>query len=219
MRLIQQHVLILIILRTSFEHDYILDIGVTQYMNFHRDYFLNNLDIKLNPLYLVNGTTRIPEGKGWIKVFLPEIGEKWISNVWFVPTFKKNFLSFISIRQPGHQTIMQDGLVKINLEKDNLKIVMKGGYEDENILRMKGKVIPRKHDFVGASNFEISSFRLCHFRFGHLNFEILLNLKSQDFVDGFPAFKRENSKCEACVFSNEEWEYFSTNSRREIKCL
>jgi hypothetical protein len=99
---------------------------------------------------------------------------------------------------------MQDGLVKINLEKDNLKIVMKGGYEDENILRMKRKVIPTKHDFVGAINSKISSFRLCHFRFGHLKFENLLNLKCQDFVEGFPTFKRENTKCEACVFGNEE---------------
>jgi hypothetical protein len=142
---------------------------------------------KLNPIYLADGTTHIPQGKGSVKVFLPEIGEKWISNVWFVPTFKKNLLSLVSIRQPGHQIIMQDGLVKINSEKDNLKTVMTG-YEDEKLLRMKGKVIPRKHDFVGAINFKISSFRLWHFQFGHLNFESLLNLKSQDLVKGFANF-------------------------------
>jgi hypothetical protein len=93
--------------------------------------------------------------------------------VWFVPTFKKKLLCLVSIRQVGHQIIMEYGLVKINLIKDNLKIVMTS-YEDAKLLRMKWKVILKKHDFAGAINSEISSFRLWHFQFGLLNFESLL---------------------------------------------
>jgi hypothetical protein len=72
-----------------------------------------------------------------------------ISNVWYVPTFKKNLLSLVSIRQAGHQVILEDGLVKINSIKQSLKTVMTG-YEDGKLLRMKGTVIPRNSDFAGA---------------------------------------------------------------------
>jgi len=60
-----------------------------------------------------------------------------ISNVWYVPSFKKNLLSLVTIRQAGHQVIMEYGLVKINSVKQNLKTVMTG-YEDGKLLRMKG---------------------------------------------------------------------------------
>ena len=45
--------------------------------------------------------------------------------------------------------IMEDGLVKINSVKQNLKTVMTG-YEDGKLLRMKGTVIPRHSDFAGV---------------------------------------------------------------------
>jgi hypothetical protein len=54
---------------------------------------------------------------------------------------------------------MQYGLVNIKPEKDNLKTII-SRYEDGKLLRMKGKVITRKHDFATAVNSEMSSFRL-----------------------------------------------------------
>jgi hypothetical protein len=138
-----------------------------------------------------------------VKVFLPGIGEKWISNVWYVLTFKKKLLSLVTIWQDGHKIIMQDGLVNIKSEKDNLKKIM-SRYEDGKLLRMKTKVIPRNHDFAAVVNYEMSSFRLWNFRFGHLNFDSLLKLKSQYLVKGFPTFKRENYKCEACIFGKQK---------------
>jgi hypothetical protein len=65
----------------------------------------------------------------------------------------------------------------------------------------------------------MSSFRLLNFRFGHLNFDSLLKLKSQDLVKGFPTFKKENSKCEACIFGNQKRESFPTSSWQETKYL
>jgi hypothetical protein len=108
----------------SFENDWILDTWATQHMTYRKDYFWNYQDVQLNPIYLADDTTHIPQGKGSVKVFLPGIGEKWISNVWYVPTFKKKLLSLVTIRQVGHQIIMQDGLVNIKSEKDNLKTIM-----------------------------------------------------------------------------------------------
>jgi hypothetical protein len=113
---------------------------------------------------------------------------------------------------------MQYGLVNIKLEKYNLKTIM-SGYEDGKLLIMKRKVIPRKHDVATTVNSEMSSFRLWNFRFGHLNFESLLKLKSQDLVKGFPTFKRENSKCESCIFGQQMIEVFPTSSWRATKYL
>jgi hypothetical protein len=61
-------------------------------MTYHIDYFWNYQDVQLNPIYLVDDKTHIPQGKGSIKVFLLGIGEKWFSNVWYVPNFKKKFV-------------------------------------------------------------------------------------------------------------------------------
>jgi hypothetical protein len=42
---------------------------------------------------------------------------------------------------------MEYGLVKINSKKKNFKTIIIG-YEDGKLLRMKGKFIPQKPDFV-----------------------------------------------------------------------
>jgi hypothetical protein len=67
-------------------------------MNYHKDYFWNYKDVQLNPICLADDKTHIPQGKGSVKFFLLVIGEKWISNVWYVPSFKKKLLSLVTIR-------------------------------------------------------------------------------------------------------------------------
>ena len=95
--------------------------------------------------------------------------------MWYVPTFKKNLLSLVMIRQAGHQIIMEDGLVKINSVKQNFQTVMTG-YEEGKLLRMKGTFIPRDSDFAGAVTTGISPIRLWHVRYGHLNFDSISKL-------------------------------------------
>ena len=82
-----------------------------------------------------------------MKVYLLDISEKLLSNIWYVPTFKKNLLSLVTILQACHEISMRDGLIKINSIKQNYKIVMTR-YEDGKLLRIKGIVISRKHDFA-----------------------------------------------------------------------
>jgi hypothetical protein len=190
----------------------------TQHMTYHIDYFWNYKYVQLNPIYLDDETNHIPQGKGSMEAFLPGIGEKWISNVWHVPSFKKKLLSLVIIRQYGHQIIMQYGMVKIKSEKDNLKTILTR-YEEWKLLRMNGKVIQRKKEVPTTVNSEMSSFRLWNFQFGHLNYDSLLKLKSQDLVKGLPTFLKENSKCEACIFGKKKRENFSTNSWKATKYL
>jgi transposase InsO family protein len=187
-------------------------------MTYRRDYFWNYKYVQLKPIYLADDTTHIPQGRGSVKFFLLGIFEKWISNVWYVPSFKKKLLSLVTIRQDGHKIVMEDGLVKIMSVKDNLKTIM-SGYEDGKLLRMNGKVIKRKEEVATTSNSKMSSFRLWHFRFGHLNFESLLKLKSQDLVKGLPTFKKENSKCESCILGKKKRESFPTSSWQATKYL
>ena len=127
---------------------------------------------------------------------------RMISNVWYVPTFKKNLLSLVTIRQAGHTVIMEDGSIKINSVKQNMQIVMTG-YEDGKLLRMKGIVIPRHSDFAGAASTNISPIGLWHVRYGHLNFDSLSQLQKEGMVKGLPTFKRENAKGESCIFGKQ----------------
>ena len=86
-------------------------------MNFRWDFFWSFQQCHLNSIYLADKTKHTPSGKGVVKVFLPGIRERMISNVWYVPTFKQNLLSLVTIRQVGHMVIMEDSLVKINSVK------------------------------------------------------------------------------------------------------
>jgi hypothetical protein len=45
-------------------------------MTYCKEYFWNYQDVQINPIYLVDDTTHIPQGKGLVKLFLPRIGEK-----------------------------------------------------------------------------------------------------------------------------------------------
>jgi hypothetical protein len=203
---------------TNFQSDYedawILDSGASQRMTFRCDFFWNFQEFHLNYVFLAYNTNHTPYGKGVVKVYLLDIGERKISNVWYVPTFKKNLLSLFTIRQEGHQVIMEDGLVKINLVKKNMKTVMTR-YEDGKLLRMKGTVIPRHSDFAGAVSIGISPIRLWHVRYGHLNFESLYQLQKQGMVKGLPTFKKENRKCEACIYGKQSRESFPISSWHE----
>ena len=156
---------------------------------FSKNSFWNYRNIELNPIHLVDDTIHAPQRKWSVKVSLPRIWQKWISNVWYVPTFRKNLWSLVTIRQAEHQIIIQDGIVEINFKNYNLNILMIG-YEDGKLLRMKGTIISRNNDFVGIVKYEISSFRLWHSQFGHWNFDSLITLKYQELVKGFPTLKK-----------------------------
>lgn len=84
---------------------------------------------------------------------------------------------------------------------------------------MKGTLIPRHSDFAGAVTTGISLVRLWHVRYGHLNFESLSQLKKQGMVKGLPTFKRENAKCEACIYGKQSRESFPTSSWRANRWL
>jgi hypothetical protein len=83
--------------RSDFEDVWIKDIGSSQHMTYRKYLFWNYKYNHLSSIFLVDDTTHIPQGKGLVKVFLPGIGESIISNVWYVPSFKKTLLSLILI--------------------------------------------------------------------------------------------------------------------------
>eukprot|EP00253_Pinus_taeda_P022127 PITA_22127 len=89
-------------IRSDYEDAWILDSGATQHMTCRRDFFWNFQECQLDSIFLADDTKHTPNGKGVVKVFLPDIGEKMISNVWYVPSFKKNLLCLVTIRQAGH---------------------------------------------------------------------------------------------------------------------
>ena len=92
-----------------------------------------------------------------------------------------------------------------------MQIVMTS-HEDGKSLRMKGTIIPRNSDFAGTKSTYISPIRLWHVRYGHLKFDILSQLQKQGMVKGLPTFKRENAKCESCIFGKQHQENFPTSS-------
>jgi hypothetical protein len=93
------------------------------------------------------------------------------------------------------------------------------GYEDGKLLRMKGTDIPSHFDFAGAVSIGISPIRLWHVRYVHLNFKSLCQLKKQGMVKGLPTFKKENTKCQACIYGKQSRESFPTSSWCENRRL
>ena len=91
-------------LRSDYEDAWIMDTGETQHMTFRREFFWSFQQCHLNSIYLVDKTKHNPSGKGVVKFFLPGIGERMISNVWYVPTFKKKLQSL----QAGYLVIRSE---------------------------------------------------------------------------------------------------------------
>ena len=85
--------------------------------------------------------------------------------------------------------------------------------------RMKGIVTPRHSDFVGAVTTGISPIRLWHVRYGNLNFDSISQFQKQGMVKGLPNFKKDNAKCEACVYGKKNREMFPTSSWRANRQL
>jgi hypothetical protein len=52
-----------------------------------------------------------------------------------------------------------------------------------------------------------------------LNFESLSQLQKQGMVRGIPTFKKENARCEACIYGKHNQEAFPIGSWRANKCL
>jgi len=63
-------------------------------MTCQHDFFCNFQYCQHNSIFLADDTKHTPYEKGVVKVFLLGIGEKMISNVWYVPTFKKKIVVF-----------------------------------------------------------------------------------------------------------------------------
>ena len=85
-------------------------------------------------------------------------------------------------------------------------------YEDGKLLRIKGIVISRKHDFAAIVESQNSPIRLWHARYGHLNFDSLSQLQKQEMVKGLPTFKKINARCKACIYGKQSRESFPTSS-------
>jgi len=79
-------------------------------------------------------------------------------------------------------------------------------------LRIHGIFIPLKEDFAASMDLSPSSLRLWHYRFGHLNFGGLSQVKIKEMVKGFPTFKNEIAKCEACIIEKQKRDPFLTST-------
>jgi hypothetical protein len=75
--------------KSYYEDAWILDSGASQHMTFRRGFFWNFQECHLNSVFLADHTKHTPYGKGIVKVYLPNIGGRMISNVWYYPLLKR----------------------------------------------------------------------------------------------------------------------------------
>jgi hypothetical protein len=64
-----------------------------------------------------------------------------------------------------------------------------------------------------------NSLRLWHYRFGHLNFESLSKLKTDEMVKGLPTFEKKIVKSEACIIGKQKRDPFLISTWRANRCL
>lgn len=130
-------------------------------MCYRKIWFYTYQYMQLNPIYLADETTHSPQGKGLVNLSLPRTCKIFLSNVWYVPIFQMSLFPLVLIRWGGHQIIMQNGFVKINLVTTNL---------DEKILRIQGTIISRNKNVVEMKILFPFTLQLWNFQVGHLIF-------------------------------------------------
>ncbi|WVZ02284.1 hypothetical protein V8G54_023090 [Vigna mungo] len=134
------------------------------------------------------------EGAG--KVLLTRKNGKpvYMHNVLYVPTMRSNLLSLGQLLEKGYT---------MNLQKRNIEV-----YDEKQRLIIKAPLARNRTFKINLNAVEVQCLAaegtnekewLWHYRFGHLNFRSLCQLRDKNLVKGIPDFITPSKVCEGCA--------------------
>lgn len=202
---------------SSWNDIWLLDTGATCHTTFRKDFFETFNDKVDGVVYFANRSQLKPLGIGSVRLKLPRLEDYILSNVLYLPQFKRNLISLVHIRQQGHSIHMYDGIIEIKRASD--RVIIMTGVEEDKLLKLKGTSSTSHHiaHLVQHSG-NLSSSLLWHARFGHISYDSLKLLK-RNGVQGLPTIPRQLSPCDACILGKHSKQPFHDSMFRASRKL
>ncbi|WVY99219.1 hypothetical protein V8G54_031370 [Vigna mungo] len=193
------------------EMSWYLDTGCSNHMTGNRKWLLDlDTSIKSTIRFADNSTIQA-EGVGKILIKCKDGKSIYMHNVLYVPMMKSNLLSLGQLLERGFTMKMQERHIEVFDKKQQL--IFKAPASRNRTFRVN--LNATEIQCMSATNVEEEW--LWHYRFGHLNFRSLCQLRDKDLVKGIPAFATPSKICECCAAGKQNRSAFKRHAPKRAR--
>ncbi|KAI3684116.1 hypothetical protein L6452_33335 [Arctium lappa] len=151
------------------------------------------------------------EGKGSI-IFICKNGEKrMLRDVYYIPSLCNNIISLGQLAQDGDRILIHGFFLWIHDKKGRLVMKVK---QSKN--RLYKIVLSHEEPHCFLSRKEESSW-LWHSRLGHVNFQMLKQMRDKDMVYGLDKIEKPSTLCKSCLEGKQTRNSFPTQAIYKAK--
>ncbi|XP_047150791.1 uncharacterized protein LOC124822778 [Vigna umbellata] len=191
-----------------------LDTGCSNLMTRKKEWLID-LDSSVKSIVgFVDNSVIMAEGAGRIMIRSKNRQPAYMNNVLYVPNMKRNMLSLGQLLGKGYT---------MNIHQKHIEI-----FDDRKCLVLKAPLAKNRTFKVKLSATIIQCLSsinteeeewLWHYRYGHLNFRSLRQLKDKDMVIGVPEIHAPKKVCEGCVIGKQTRKQFKRTSHKRAKAI
>lgn len=196
----------------SRENQWYLDTGCSTHMTGKKDWFINLDESKKSTVKFADDSKLVSQGIGKVMIKRKDGKQSLITDVLYVPGMKSNLLSLGQLLEKGYRMIMEDKMLKVI--DSNQKLIIKAPLTKNRIFKIEVQVMEHSCLAAAVSRDEWT----WHYRFGHLNFRDLYELKRQGMVSGMPQISIPAEMCEDCVEAKQHRNSFKQHVESRSNC-
>ncbi|XP_047158916.1 uncharacterized protein LOC124829450 [Vigna umbellata] len=166
-----------------------LDTGCSNHMTGNQNWLLD-LDTSVKgTIRFANNNTIRAEGAGKVFITRKDGRSVYMHNVLYVPTMKSNLLSLGQLLEKGYTMKMQQGHIEVFDEKQ--RMILKAPIARNWTFRVNLNAT----EIQCMTATSVEGEWLWHYRYGHLNFRSLMQLKDKNLVSGIPTIVEPYKIC------------------------
>lgn len=166
-----------------------------------KDWFINLDKSKKSTVKFADDSKLVSQGIGKVMIKRRDGKQSFITDVLYVPVMKSNLLSLGQLLEKGYKMIMENKMLMIM--NRNQRMIVKAPLSKNRIFKIGVHVMEHKYLSAAISRDEW----IWHYRFVHLNFIDLYELKKQEMVIGLTQISIP--MCEECVESKQHRNSFN----------
>ncbi|CAM8944369.1 unnamed protein product [Rhodiola kirilowii] len=191
-----------------------LDNGTSNHMSGNRDFF-TDLDETVTGMVRFGDDSRITiQGKGSIRFVFANGVKKVLSNVYYIPDFKSNIISFGQATEAGCEVRMKEDMMTIYDRVGSVLIVTS---RSRNRLY---KVILEVENLKCLQLTSSTEATKWHARLGHINVETMKMMINKELAIGMPNIEVERETCVSCLLGKQTRQSFpQSTSYRATQAL
>ncbi|WVZ02011.1 hypothetical protein V8G54_022817 [Vigna mungo] len=190
------------------EMSWYLDSACSNHMTGNRSWLIDlDTSVKSSVCFVDDSVIRA-EGSGKVLITRKDGKPVYMHNVLYVPTMRSNLLSLGQLLEKGYTMSLQ----KRNIEIDHQGAIARNRTFKVNLNAVEIQCLAAE----GANEKEW----LWHYRFGHLNFRSLCQLRDKNLVRGIPEFFVPSKVCEGCAAGKQTRSIFKRYTyKRAVQVL